>query len=297
MNNKKRVAIIGAGAAGLTSAKHAQENGLEPVIFEKSDRVGGLWSSTSTDKTAIWDGLNANISYYSMSFSDHPYPKKTSIIPSPKEVQNYLISYIERFNLEKFLRLNTTVQKVTQIKETKQWMIVSVDTKQNTTTTEIFDFLTVASGLHHKSRIPNFESMECFKGIIMHSSKFKLDDELLKNKKVLVIGGSYSASDISSYLVNHASTIVNIFRQPYLNASRLMRHKPIGAEKSFIRPIDFIIHPRAIKYSFEKEDKINFYENLFHQQSEMSKKNPALYFDEPPRFSISDLFIEHVENG
>ena len=117
--------------------------------------------------------------------------------------------------------------------------------------------------------------------------------------EVLVIGGSYSVSDISSFLVNHASTIVNIFRQPYLNATRLMRHKPIGAEKSFIRPIDFIIHPRAIKYSFEKEDKINFYKNLFHQQSEMSKKNPALYFDfdEPPRFSISDLFIEHVENG
>jgi dimethylaniline monooxygenase (N-oxide forming) len=47
----KKVAIIGAGPAGLTSAKYALQYGLMPTLFEKSNQIGGLWSSN----TAIWD--------------------------------------------------------------------------------------------------------------------------------------------------------------------------------------------------------------------------------------------------
>lgn len=41
---KKRVAIIGAGASGLPSIRHALLYGVEPVCFECTDSVGGLWN-------------------------------------------------------------------------------------------------------------------------------------------------------------------------------------------------------------------------------------------------------------
>lgn len=41
--SKKRVAIIGAGASGLPSIRHALLYGLEPVCFERSNGIGGLW--------------------------------------------------------------------------------------------------------------------------------------------------------------------------------------------------------------------------------------------------------------
>ncbi len=37
------VAIIGAGPAGLVSAKEAKAHGLNPTVFEKGSTVGGLW--------------------------------------------------------------------------------------------------------------------------------------------------------------------------------------------------------------------------------------------------------------
>lgn len=40
---KKRVAIIGAGASGLTALKNALEYGFEADCFEKSENIGGLW--------------------------------------------------------------------------------------------------------------------------------------------------------------------------------------------------------------------------------------------------------------
>ncbi len=39
----KRVAVIGAGSSGLTSIKCCLDEGLEPVCFESSDDIGGLW--------------------------------------------------------------------------------------------------------------------------------------------------------------------------------------------------------------------------------------------------------------
>ena len=44
----KRVAIIGAGPAGLSAAKYlvAQNSFDEVVIFEQQDEVGGIWNYT-----------------------------------------------------------------------------------------------------------------------------------------------------------------------------------------------------------------------------------------------------------
>ena len=59
----KKVCIIGAGSSGLAAAKHMTEQDLLPVIYEKNSVPGGLWSSSSTNRTAIWEGLYANISF------------------------------------------------------------------------------------------------------------------------------------------------------------------------------------------------------------------------------------------
>jgi cation diffusion facilitator CzcD-associated flavoprotein CzcO len=38
-----RVAVIGAGVSGLTSAKHLKAVGIEVVVFERSSTSGGIW--------------------------------------------------------------------------------------------------------------------------------------------------------------------------------------------------------------------------------------------------------------
>lgn len=47
----KKIAVIGAGAAGLTATKRVTEagSGFECCTFELSDNVGGTW--VYTDKT------------------------------------------------------------------------------------------------------------------------------------------------------------------------------------------------------------------------------------------------------
>lgn len=45
----KRVAIIGGGISGLTAAYRLHQAGLQPVLFEASDRVGGVIHTTRKD--------------------------------------------------------------------------------------------------------------------------------------------------------------------------------------------------------------------------------------------------------
>lgn len=46
MGATEKVAVIGAGAAGLPSARQIALEGLEPVIFEAETRLGGTWVYT-----------------------------------------------------------------------------------------------------------------------------------------------------------------------------------------------------------------------------------------------------------
>jgi ribulose 1,5-bisphosphate synthetase/thiazole synthase len=39
----KRVAIIGAGVSGVTSAKHLKAAGVQVVVYERSSQCGGNW--------------------------------------------------------------------------------------------------------------------------------------------------------------------------------------------------------------------------------------------------------------
>ena len=94
-----RVAIIGAGVAGLTTAKALLQAGHDVVVFEKAPDVGGVWS-----RTRRYPGVTTQSPAAQYSFSDFPMPKGFPEWPTGEQVQQYLASYAEHFGLEDDLR-------------------------------------------------------------------------------------------------------------------------------------------------------------------------------------------------
>ena len=74
----KRIAIIGAGASGMTSAKACLEQNLEPVVFEKTNYTGGLWrfqnKVTEDGIASVMQSTIINSSKEMSAFSDFPPP-------------------------------------------------------------------------------------------------------------------------------------------------------------------------------------------------------------------------------
>lgn len=304
----QRCAVIGSGPSGIVSAKYCTEYDITPVVFERKSLPGGLWS----EGTAIWDDMHTNVSRFSVMFSDFPWPEDANIVPSAKEVFSYLKSYIKHFNLEECFRYNTKVENVKQLSDDK-WQLTYVETLTGEKTTETFDFLICATGLHSYANIPKIEGAEMFEGTIMHSLNYRSKDERLKNKRVIVVGNSYSGVEISTHLVSsgHVSSLINVFNRPYLVLPRLLKLKCANEQKNTynIIPIDLFFGRELTQGSSdrpnwqqaEREEKIRLYSKLCPLQTNVNKAHPDMYYelndDEPIREAVTDNYIPYVRCG
>lgn len=57
------IAVIGAGASGLCTAKHADQRGLNVTIYEQAEVLGGTWHYTDTVGKDKY-GINVHTSMY-----------------------------------------------------------------------------------------------------------------------------------------------------------------------------------------------------------------------------------------
>ena len=85
-----RVGIIGAGVAGLTTAKVLAQAGHEVVVYDKAPDVGGVWS-----RTRRYPGLTTQSPKAQYSLSDFPMPRDYPEWPTGAQVQAYLAAYAQ----------------------------------------------------------------------------------------------------------------------------------------------------------------------------------------------------------
>ncbi|KAM7258801.1 hypothetical protein ACFE04_014542 [Oxalis oulophora] len=214
MATHSKVGIIGAGVSGIAAAK--QLSHYNPIVFEASDSIGGVWKSCSYNSTKL---QSPRTSY---EFSDFPWPNKRNdpIFPSHLEILDYLESYAEHFDVLKFIKFNSKVVEVRFVGGNYEdygdgsllpghpvWE-VAVQTNESPDSIEwhAFEYVVVCSGKYGDiPKMPNFQykkGPEIFKGKVMHTLDYcKLDKEaatqLFKDKRVVVVGYKKSAIDLA----------------------------------------------------------------------------------------------------
>uniref|UniRef100_A0A3B4ZX39 Flavin-containing monooxygenase n=1 Tax=Stegastes partitus TaxID=144197 RepID=A0A3B4ZX39_9TELE len=114
----RRVAVVGAGPAGLCAARHilSRPGGFAPpVVFELSDDVGGTWcydERVGTDDngrpvhSSMYRNLRTNLPKEVMMFPDFPFdPQLSSFLPH-QEIQRYLESYCQNHRIRPHIRVS-----------------------------------------------------------------------------------------------------------------------------------------------------------------------------------------------
>ncbi|KAM9324727.1 flavin-containing monooxygenase 5-like [Gastrophryne carolinensis] len=197
----KKVAVIGAGASGLTAIKCCLDEGLEPVCFEKTEDIGGLWRFKDVpekDRASIYQSVIINTSKEMMAYSDYLMPEDYPNYMHNSKVMDYFRLYAERFQLLPCIRFKTAVcsiQKRPDFPTTGQWDVVTEsEGKQET---HVFDAVLVCSGHHTYANLPlhSFPGIEHFKGQYFHSRDYKNTDPF-RNKKIVVVGIGNTAVDL-----------------------------------------------------------------------------------------------------
>jgi cation diffusion facilitator CzcD-associated flavoprotein CzcO len=182
-----RIAIIGAGVAGLTTAKVLKQAGHEVVIYDRTPDVGGVWS-----RTRRYPGLTTQSPKAQYSLSDFPMPRGYPEWPAGAQVQQYLASYASHFGLDQDLRLSTEVTAAEPVPG-GGWMVTAAGA------TDQFARLVVANGVFCEPAVPRYPGEDEFTaaggqvlaGIDLH------DAEQARGKHVLVVGYGKSACDVT----------------------------------------------------------------------------------------------------
>ena len=203
-----RVAIIGAGVAGLATAKVLRQAGHGVVVFDKTPDVGGVWS-----RTRRYPGLTTQSPKAQYSLSDFPMPKSYPEWPTGEQVQAYLAQYAAHFGLEDALRLNTEVVAARPAGD--GWILDTRAAAGGATTTAAFDRLVVANGVFCEPAIPAFPGRDEFAaagGALLAGTEFH-DAERARGKHVLVVGYGKSACDVTVPISRVAASTDVIARQ------------------------------------------------------------------------------------
>lgn len=291
---KNKVIIIGGGVSGIVSAKYALAAGIEPIILEKTSAIGGLWSSGS--EGGMWSSMKTNLSKNTCTFSDFPWDEIAEDFPNQKEVAEYLNKYVKHFNLHEFIRLNVLVTKVYE--DQGNWKVEYIIDHEKFE--EVANFIIVASGIFSAPDIPNIPGIETFKDNILHSSLYKTPGQL-SGKKVLVVGNSFSGTEIATELAFNGAKVTHLINRPYWVIPRYLKHTCQNGEEEFL-PLDLVFYQRASRYNTPTSniDELNInkhkYFSTLSNQSIINKLLEIAPQPTPPFVAISDGYLKAIED-
>ena len=220
----QRVAVIGAGAAGLAMLKALREEGLEPVAFEQSQEVGGVWKydeSMPGGGGPAYRSLTTNTSARMLAFSDFPLPRDLPDFPARSDVLQYLNDYADYFDLRTCIQFNTLVEKL-EPTDDHRW---ALQLQSGSSLPKIFDAVVVASGFYREPRWPALPGLDTFTGRVIHSSMYQGPEDFA-GQRVVVIGAGSSGSDIAAEISESAAHVELAAKSGVWFAPHYLRGRP-----------------------------------------------------------------------
>src|SRR5215218_2928430 len=175
------VAIVGSGFSGLCMAIKLREAGMDDfVVLERGDAVGGTWWFNT------YPGCGCDVPSHLYSFSFAPNPEWTRTYSLQGEIEAYLQRVARDFDIERSVRLGTTVTGAAWDEDTERWVI---EADAGSLRARV---LVSAAGALSDPKTPDIEGIERFQGHTFHSAQWDHGYDV-KGKRVAVIGTGASA--------------------------------------------------------------------------------------------------------
>ncbi len=198
---KARVAIIGGGISGLIHAHVLRKNGFDPVVFERSTEIGGVWALAYPEVHL----QNLDFHYH---VSDFPWPSPPDAHPSGAQIRAYWNAFVASLALD--VRRG---HEVLAAEESADGWTLSVQ-HDGVRTEERCDFLVVAVGQYTDGKLrPRFEGEERFRGHIGTERDARTLEDFA-GKRVVVMGFGKSALDMATLASEHRADVHHVFRTP-----------------------------------------------------------------------------------
>ncbi|QGT80913.1 SDR family NAD(P)-dependent oxidoreductase [Pseudomonas coronafaciens pv. coronafaciens] len=196
------VVVVGAGPGGLVTAKCLREDGMRPVILERTDRLGGTYVFRDDHKGGAYKSLKMQSSKHTFFFSDFPPPASTDLFPPVEQVNAYLHAYADHFGIRECLRFSHAVNDIARSGD--GW-VLNVKTPKGTIDLQA-DGVVLCTGSYWVPNVPEIAGAQEFSGQVLTADCYH-DNSIFVGKKVLVIGGGVSGCDVASEASETAQSV------------------------------------------------------------------------------------------
>ena len=197
-----RALIIGTGFSGLGMAIALQRQGVDFLILEKADEIGGTWRDNSYPDCAC------DVPSHLYSFSFEPKATWSKLFSPQPEILDYLRGVTEKYGLRRYIRFNSRAARAHWDDTEYRWHVFT-DTGQE----YVAQFLISGAGALHIPRLPDIEGLADFRGSAFHSAEWDHDVDLA-SKRVAVIGTGASAIQVVPGIIRDVAELQLYQRTP-----------------------------------------------------------------------------------
>jgi cation diffusion facilitator CzcD-associated flavoprotein CzcO len=193
MPTREQVVIVGAGAAGLSTAAALSQRGIDALVLDRSEQIGASWAHR-------YERLHLHTIRRFSGLAHYAIPRRYPRYLSKDEYASYLAEYTERFGLR--IALGEDVIEIRRASG-DTW---EIETSSRTLAAEV---VIVASGHYAEPRIPAWEGIDEFEGRLLHSSEYRSGREFAE-RRALVVGLGNSGAEIATDLVEQGAASVSV---------------------------------------------------------------------------------------
>lgn len=191
-----KVLVIGAGLTGLLAGIKLGEAGYGYEIVEKNHDIGGTWLEN------VYPGVGVDTPSHFYSYSFALSPEWSHYYPKGGEMQSYLLSVAQKYQLRPHIRFGTRVVACVYNEAAGKWR-VTVEGPEGSRTIEANAVIN-AHGPVNRWKIPDIPGLKDFKGVAMHTAGWNPRVDLT-GKRVALIGTGASAGQLAPAIVDRVA--------------------------------------------------------------------------------------------
>ncbi len=216
------IIVLGAGVSGIYQIKCLADRGLDAIVLEADEDLGGTWYRNRYPG-ARFDSESYTYGYsFSRELLDEWHWKER--FSAQPENLRYLNHVADRFDLRRHMRFNARVETMSWDEDERRWHLGLTGGERYTAR-----FVITSVGPLSIPTLPDYEGMDDFAGQSFHTYWWPKEPVALAGRRVGVIGTGATGIQVIAEIADKVGELTVFQRRP--NWSTPLNNAPISAEE------------------------------------------------------------------